>query len=84
MGFREMLCYVLHGLHKYEDKLTKYEGYIHHSIIKWKKETGFSWILLKKMINNLTIYSDRDIRKLLIKQYEKNRNLYELCISSGM
>ena len=72
----KMLFYIL-GIQKYEEKLRIYDGYAKDSILLWKQQTGFSWKLLKKILENLTIYSAMDIRKILKEQYEQNKELFE-------
>lgn len=62
---------------KYEDKLRIYDGYVNNSILMWKRQTGFGWRLLKKILENLTVYSAANIREILKNQYEQNKSLFE-------
>lgn len=71
------ILYRLYKFDTFEKKLIRYDGYKENSILEWKKNSGISWKLAKKILYNLKIYSGNDIRNMLRQIVEENIELFE-------
>lgn len=65
-----------HNLDQYEQKLAKYSGYEKGSIIDWKNQTGASWKTIKKILSELQIFNENDIRSAYREMVSKHKELF--------
>jgi len=72
----DKITYRLYNFDNIEKKLTIFNGYKRDSIIKWKNSSEISWKLTKKILENLTIYSSKDIRDMLRDIVKGNEELF--------
>jgi len=68
-----------------ETKLAAYQGYRHNSIINWKRQTGLSWSIIFKILNNFEIYTAPKIRAAIRQLVDDNENIFskENCFITG-
>jgi hypothetical protein len=72
----ENILFKLNGCHHQETKLLRCQSYESGNIIKWKKQTKFSWSLLKKCLKNIHIYDSQKIRSVLKDIITNNQTLF--------
>lgn len=60
-----------------EDKLRIYNGYRHNSIFQWQEQLGLSWKITRKILRELKIITSADIRQMLRKIVNQNKNLFD-------
>lgn len=71
------ILFYMYGLSKYEEKLLRNQSYSAKSTIKWKRESSLSWVITKKILNNLTIYDGMKIREVITGLVESNRAIFD-------
>ena len=72
----EKLLFKVHGCDNQETRLLRCQSYEPGNIIKWKKQTNFSWKLLTKCLKNIHIYDSQRIRSVLKDIISKNQSLF--------
>lgn len=73
----ENFLYFIHGLEKYEKRLTRSQSYKDRTIVKWKKKSNISWSLAKKILSKLEIYNGQKVRSIINKIVEDNKDIFE-------
>jgi len=70
---------------KLDIKLATYQGYRPNSIIKWKQQTGLTWSIIFKLLENLEIFTAPKIRDLIRKVVLDHELLFarENCYITG-
>jgi len=68
-----------------ETKLAAYQGYRHNAIIQWKNQTGLSWSIIFKILNNFEIYTAPRIRSAIRQIVYDHENVFskENCFITG-
>jgi hypothetical protein len=59
-----------------EQKLQRHSGYKKNSIIAWKKQSKLSWRTVVKILNELQVYTELEIRAAFRSIVEKNHDLF--------
>ncbi|WP_294359558.1 hypothetical protein [uncultured Clostridium sp.] len=73
----DSIIYKVYGLEKFEEKLSIYDGYKKGSIIEWKNNYGMTWRLSKKILKNIIMFDTNQIREMLRKIVEENKDIFE-------
>ena len=63
-------------LEVFEEKLSRYSGYQKGSIIKWKKQSRTSWKTVIKILKELQIYTELEIRAAFREVVQNNSALF--------
>lgn len=67
---------LIYKLDSFEDKLSRYSGYKRGSLIKWKKQSNASWKTVIKILRELQIYTELEIRAAFRDLAEKHFDLF--------
>lgn len=65
-----------YNLDAYEVKLSKYSGYKRDSIIDWKEQSNISWKTVIKILSELKIYNEIEIRDAYRQLVLTHRDLF--------
>jgi hypothetical protein len=65
-----------YSLDSYEKKLSKYSGYKKETIIDWKEQSNLSWKTTIKILNELKIYNEIEIRDAYRQLVEIHKELF--------
>jgi len=60
-----------------EKKLSKYNGYISGLVTKWKAQIALSDASIQRILEEIHIFSSREIRSLLRTIVDKKRNIFD-------
>lgn len=67
---------LLYNLDYYENKLSKYSGYKKGLLLKWKEQSDVSWKTAIKILKELKIFNEVEIRDAYRQMVEKHHELF--------
>ncbi len=81
----DKIYYFMRKGSKLETKFASYQGYHSESIIKWKNQTGLSWSVVYKLLENFNMLNARKIRQLIKKIVDDHESLFsqQNCYITG-
>ncbi len=73
----DKIFYLIYDGRSQEQKLVRYNGYRHNTIIKWKNQTDLSWATTFKLLKQIEVFDAIKIRQVISTLVENNRELFE-------
>lgn len=73
---KRFILNLIYGLSSYEVKLSKYSGYKSDSIIDWKEQSDIPWKTIVKLLSELKIYNELEIRDAYREIVTNHRDLF--------
>jgi hypothetical protein len=67
---------LFYDLDTYEAKLSKYSGYRKDTIVEWKEQSSISWRTVVKILSELKIYNEVEIRDAYRQLVQKHHELF--------
>lgn len=81
----DKIYYLWKNGNDFEIKLSAYQGYRPKSILEWKRQTGLSWTIICKILENFEIYTSPKVRSIIRQIVYDHEELFskENCFITG-